>query len=429
MSWPHTQWMLGQWFSKISRIASSSKEALKTQGEKMFQPLSQFFVSLSPDVGTSTNLSFSMDQKVYHPQRKGNTEAQWGIKDLKFPDLNPGRKSAHRFLRFEIAEAASLSCLAAFGKVYDILGIPLFPLMSVYDFFVKRALDQYFYALYWPSSFILAGTPSGVTLSPEGAQHGWKSDFQIPGQICWEPFFCQELDWILTDAFYRHLTRNNKERTGVLIRAVTKGADQKLLLKYLKRQAEFKKSLGQDLLCHENEPIAGAVNEKEKECHPDHEILNQVRQKVLKGAYPLIHFKGYKDYFPKENVVHVFAMGALGSEACKASEELLKKGIYANVIIVTSPDLLLGGLAHQDGYSYLKKGLDLDFSAPVVSVHDGEPGLLDNIGSIVGGLQTALAVRKHSLCGRPSDIYTYHGMDAENIQAASLRILQQHTDL
>ena len=53
--------------------------------------------------------------------------------------------------------------------------------MTVYDFFIKRALDQYFYSLYWKSSFILGGTPSGVTLSPEGAQHGWKSDFPDTG--------------------------------------------------------------------------------------------------------------------------------------------------------------------------------------------------------------------------------------------------------
>ena len=91
-----------------------------------------------------------------------------------------------------------MSCMGSYGKLRDILGIPLIPLMTVYDFFIKRALDQYFYNLYWNASFILVGTPSGVTLSPEGAQHCWKSDIQIPNQITWEPFYCQEtrLDFI-----------------------------------------------------------------------------------------------------------------------------------------------------------------------------------------------------------------------------------------
>ena len=44
--------------------------------------------------------------------------------------------------------------------------LPFFPLMTVYDFFIKRALDQLYYNLYWGSSFVLVGTPSGVTLAP-----------------------------------------------------------------------------------------------------------------------------------------------------------------------------------------------------------------------------------------------------------------------
>ena len=47
---------------------------------------------------------------------------------------------------------------------------------------------------------MILGTPSGVTLSSEGAQHSWKSDIQIPNLITWEPFFGLEMDWILADA-------------------------------------------------------------------------------------------------------------------------------------------------------------------------------------------------------------------------------------
>ncbi len=424
MSYPHTQWMLGQWMAKMTRIANSDKKSLK-ENEHHFLPLSKLFVTLSPDVGTSTNLSFSMDNKIYQSHTPHQKEEDWKIYSKNSPHLSPHTQDHNRFFRFEITEAAAVSCLAAFGKVQDIIGVPLFPVMSIYDFFIKRALDQYFYALYWGSSFILVGTPSGITLSSEGAQHGWKSDLQIPHQICWEPYFCQELDWILTDALYRHMTSHNKNRSGVLIRAVTRGAHQKDFLRYLKMQKCFKKSLGNQKLHPQNFPIQSAVNESTIETLSEKEIYQNVRQQVLKGAYTLIDFKDYADYNNLENVVNIFAMGALGHEACTASMELLKRGIYANVIIVTSPDLLLGALGHQNQYSYLKNELSFERKAPIVSVHDGEPGLLDNVGSILGTFQETLAVRKHSLCGSTKDVYSYHQLDLKSIVQASMEVLNQ----
>ena len=419
---PHTQWMVGQWMSKMNRIATSDKKSLK-ENEKVFLPLSQLFVALSPDVGTSTNLSFNMDNKVYQSYTPHQKEEHWKIQSKHSPNLSPHTQLQNRFFRFEITEAATVSCLAAFGKTQDFIGVPLFPVMSIYDFFIKRALDQYFYALYWNSSFILVGTPSGVTLSSEGAQHGWKSDFQIPQQICWEPYFCQEVDWILTDSLYRHITGHNQNRTGVLIRAVTRGAEQKDFLRYLKMQKRFKKS---DSLLHpKGFQLSNAVDESSVETLSDTEIYQNVRKQVLQGAYTLIDFEGYADYSNQENVVNIFAMGALGTEACRASMELLKKGIYANVIMVTSPDLLLGALAHQNQYSYLNNGLSFDRDAPIVSVHDGEPGLLDNIGSLIGKPQETLAVRKHSMCGSIQDVYTYHQIDSKSIVQASLEALSR----
>ncbi len=422
MSYPHTQWMLGQWMSKMSRIALNS--GLGEQ-EKPFREVSKMFVSLSPDVGTSTNLSFNMDQKVYQTPRLSSKNSKWALEDKKSPDLQPDTKPGHRFLRFEIAESSAVSCLSAFGKIGEILGIPLFPFMTVYDFFIKRALDQYFYSLYWKSSFILGGTPSGVTLSPEGAQHGWKSDFQIPGQVVFEPYFCVEVDWILTEALHRHIKGENQDRTGVLLRAVTRGVDQKQFVHYLSRQARFKKSLGDKKLHPKNFPISSAVDESQIETLSIEKMMSVIRKDVLAGAYHLIDFKNYADYREDDNVVNIFAMGALGKEAGEASMELLKKGIYANVIIVTSPDLLLGALAHSSQYSHLRRDLDLSANAPIVSVHDGEPGLLDNIGSLLGRPQESLAVRKHSLCGKPSDIYQYHGLDPSSIMTASLKVLER----
>lgn len=443
-NYPHTQWMLGQLTAKLTRIANTPMDAAKlvknqkalTESEKVWKLPGELLVSMAPDVGTSTNLNPAMDGKIFGATVVQDYEHELDVKDEKTPDLVPGQEVSDRYLRFEIAEGNVMSCVGSFGRVRDTLGIPLLPLMTVYDFFIKRALDQYFYNLYWKSSFICVGTPSGVTLSPEGAQHGWKSDFQIPNQITWEPFFCVELDWILCDAIKRHLTYDNVGRSGVLIRGVTRGVEQKDLMKYLKKQARFKMGLAEgQSLSREEFVLEGSTVESSLETVTEAEMMGALRSEVLKGAYYLIDYRGYAGYVPGDNVVNIFAMGALGTEAILASEALLKKGIYANVIIVTSSDLLVGIQAHENNYEYLREGLGIngnlhliangDLSAelvtvagrrvPVVSVHDGEAGLLDNIGSVVGVKQISCAVRKHSKCGRPKDIYHLHGIDAEAI--------------
>ncbi|NUM57352.1 MAG: pyruvate dehydrogenase [Bdellovibrionaceae bacterium] len=447
-SYPHTQWMLGQLTAKLTRIANTSwtqKEKPLSDFEKAWKLPGELMISMAPDVGTSTNLNPAMDGKIFGAPIIVDTATDLGAKEDKTPDLVPGEEVSDRYLRFEIAEGNVMSCVGSFGKLRDILGIPLIPLMTVYDFFIKRAHDQYFYNLYWKSNFILVGTPSGVTLSPEGAQHGWKSDFQIPNQITWEPFFCIELDWILCDAIKRHLTFNNQGRNGVLIRGVTRGIEQKDLMTYLKKQARFKTASG-SLLCRSEYPLDGATNEDQLETITDSEMFSILRNEVLSGAYYLINYHQYAGYVPGENVVNIFAMGSLVTEAIKASEILLSKGIYANVVVVTSSDLLCGILAHETNYQYLKHNLGINAHLhinqkgelnsedlimlsgqriPIVSVHDGEAGLLDNLGSIVGVRQESCAVRKHSKCGRPEDIYHFHGLDSESIVEACGKVLSE----
>ncbi len=420
MSYPHTQWFLGQVTAKMARLAAASPD--KPSGENTgLKACADLVFTMSPDVGTSTNLGACMHHRVFGPEF--NKEGFLDLEDPKSPVLWTESQKNHRFLRFEIAEANSISCMAALGKLGDILGVLLLPVLTIYDFFIKRALDQFFYALYLRSGFILCGTPSGVSLSSEGAQHCWKSDFQIPGQISWEPCFLQEMDWVLADAFQRHFTQNNQDRSGVLIRATTKGMDQKLFIKCLKTQKKFKKE-GSVLLCPEGYSLNGAQEENHQASVSESEVLTHVRRDVLKGAYYLLHYTGYADYREGDNVVHILAMGACGGGAVEASRALLNQGIYANVIMVTSPDLLLGNLAYKEGYQHLKHGLALDGSlAPLVSVHDGEPGLLDNAGSVLGLHQECLAVRKHSLCGSVKDVYAYHKIDADSIKKACLKVL------
>ncbi len=451
----HTQWMWGQIAAKLVRIGVHDElsQAGKAAGKDLIEsetrwgPVADLILTMAPDVGTSTNINPAMDEKVFGPDSETNWEKKLDLKQRLRPELAPTDEAWTRHIRFEIAEANCMSAAGSFGKVGDFLGIPYLPMMTVYDFFIKRALDQLYYNLYWESGFILMGTPSGITLAAEGAQHSWKSDIQIPNLVTWEPSFAQEMDWIMCDAIRRHMEGDNQGRKGVLVRAVTQGLRQDMLILNLRKQVRFKLELpaGAELGVSSAD---GGLNEAEAPAIKDAEIFSQLRQDVLQGAYYLCNYQGYRGYNPGENVVNLFVMGALVGEAVAASEQLLQRGIYANVVVVSSPSLLLGIQALENDYQHLRQnlgiagrlhlapmteqGLDsmdtVDLAGrrvPVVSVHDGEEGLLDNIGSIVGVRQVSLGVRKFSKCGTPEQIFQYHGIDQEGIANACGQALAQ----
>ena len=175
-------------------------------------------------------------------------EAEYGAKDDKAPDVMPHADVRTGHIRFEIAEGNCMSAAGSIGKFFNYTGIPFFPAMTIYDFFIKRAHDQFYYNLYWHSAFATIGTPSGITLAPEGAQHSWKSDFQIPNCVTWEPCFAKELEWILADGLRRHFTKEDKNRESLLIRCVTKGLVQKELLDRLKKHKKFQEVSESDIL-------------------------------------------------------------------------------------------------------------------------------------------------------------------------------------
>ena len=58
-------------------------------------------------------------------------------------------------------------------------------------------------------------------------------------------------------------------------------------------------------------------------------------------------------------------------------------------------------------------------------MHDGELGLLDNIGSAAGTRQWTLGVRKFSKSGTPKDVFAYHGLNAEGIVETCGRALAE----
>ena len=453
----HTQWMWGQLAAKLVRIGSHDHAELRdaktrelSSEEVAWRPAAEFVMTMSPDVGSSTNISPTMDDRIYGAVEDDQRELakDFDLK-VKHPELLASTDAWTRHIRFEIAEANAMSAVGSFGKMGELVGLPFLPIMTVYDFFVKRALDQLYYDVYWGSEFILLGTPSGVTLSAEGAQHSWKSDIQMPNLITWEPAFALEMDWILSDAVQRQLQEDNAGRNGVFIRGVTRGIPQRAMLERVRTHAASKASPATAPLKPKGageEWGASALDEASLAPLDDSVLLARIRSACLEGGWYIADYRGYAGYEPGENVVHVFAMGSLVVEALEASDRLLERGIFANVIVVSSPELLFGILGEQSDYRHLSKGLNVtgDLHAvqssagseagllsvagrrvPVVAICDGEAGLLDNIGSIVGVKQRTLAVRKFSKCGRPKDVFAYHHLDADAIFEACGRALSE----
>ena len=83
-------------------------------------------------------------------------------------------------------------------------GQPLLPIGTLYDPFVNRALEPWSFGMYAGAQSILVGTPSGVTLAPEGGAHQSiitpSVGLEQPRCIAWEPAFGQDLEWTLLHA-------------------------------------------------------------------------------------------------------------------------------------------------------------------------------------------------------------------------------------
>ena len=86
------------------------------------------------------------------------------------------------------------------GLSFEMTGELLFPIGTLYDPFIRRGLDAFLYGLYTGGKFIIVGTPSGVTLSPEGGSHQSmitpSIGTELPELAFYEPCFGQELEWL-----------------------------------------------------------------------------------------------------------------------------------------------------------------------------------------------------------------------------------------
>jgi pyruvate dehydrogenase E1 component len=305
--------------------------------------------------------------------------------------------------------------LGQLGLAWDISQQPLLPVGTVYDPFVLRGLDAFIYGTYSGSRFVLAGTPSGITLAPEGGAHQSTMTpsvgLELPGVTFVEPAYARALDWLLCDALGR-IARGSAERRGAERRTAVPVEDGSFYFRLTTRpidQAPFdaaRARLGDTVL----------------------------RQQVLAGAYLLRDAYAaapeLKD--AAAPLVHVVASGAVLPEALAAAEELAEEGIAANVVDVTSLDRLY--LAWQ---RTLKQGVRTATApslagsirtvfaqrAPVVTVHDASSHAMSWLGSALGVPCVPLGVDEFGESGSIHDLYERHDLLPGSIVNGALAAL------
>ena len=290
---------------KLSTQAGFGKildELAKVGGE-----LADRIVTTAPDVTVSTNLgpwvnrrglfARMIERDTFSDERIPSTQ-KWSF----------GPKGQH--IELGIAEMNLMLLLAAAGLSHSLFGERLIPIGTVYDPFVVRGLDALNYACYQNARFILVGTPSGITLAPEGGAH---QSFSTPligmaqdGLASFEPAYLDELS-IIMDWAFDYIQRDGdgdpNERTwlrdemggSVYLRLTTRPLEQ---------------------IARRNDP--------------------HFAQGVIDGAYWL------REPGPNAEIVIAY-QGAVAPEAIKAAGRMMGDRRDIGVLAITSADRLNAG--------------------------------------------------------------------------------------
>ncbi|MBI4587987.1 MAG: pyruvate dehydrogenase, partial [Candidatus Rokubacteria bacterium] len=205
---------------------SSTQEAFgRVLGALTRLPIADRIVTVSADVAVTTHLAGWINRKgIYFPRGQPDFFAE-------LPQAVRWRESpAGQHIELGIAEHNLFLLLGALGLTHELSGVTLLPIGTLYDPFISRGLDALYHALYSGARFVVAATPSGVSLSPEGGAHQSVITpgigIGLPGIVYFDPAFAQEVEWILLDGLRRLL--NRQEGESLYLRLSTKPIDQRL---------------------------------------------------------------------------------------------------------------------------------------------------------------------------------------------------------
>lgn len=342
-------------------------------------------VTCSPDVASSTNLGGWI-----------NKTGVWSVEDRRdwFADdtervLTWAEQTHGQHIELGIAEVNLVGLLGELGATWSRWGERLIPIATLYDPFVSRALEPWSYGIYSGGQSIIIGTPSGVTLAPEGGAHQSVTTPSIgleqPGCIAWEPAFAQDLEWCLLAAMDQVGISGG---TSSYFRLSTRPIEQEL----------------------------AAVPS-------DDVLLERRRRQAVSGGYRL------SSHDPSVEQVTLVGVGAIMPEVIAAAESLEAQGISTGVTCLTSPDLVFRSFAAR-GSLGAPRGDDIGevlfpagSSAPLVTVLDGHPHTLSFLAGLRGDRIRCLGVSEFGESSDLPDAYRLHGIDTAAIASAALGLL------
>ena len=341
-------------------------------------------VTLSPDVSSSTNLGGWINKVGVW---SASERTDWFADDRESA-LHWREKQTGQHIELGIAETNLAGLLGELGVTWSRWGQPLLPIGVLYDPFIERALEPWSFGIYAGGQSILVGTPSGVTLAPEGGAHQSITTPSIgieqPGCVSYEPAFAIDVEWILL-ACLAQLGRPGG--TSAYLRLSTRPVDQGLA----------------------TVPTDPAARERR-------------RRQAVAGAYRLRRVP--------DPQVSIAAMGAVIPEALAAAERLDATGIPADVICVTSPGLLFRALLARQGTAdapawVLDQVFPASRATPLVTVLDGHPHALAFLANVNRVPSVTLGVTQFGQSGSIQDVYRYHGIDTDSIVRAGLDLARQ----
>jgi pyruvate dehydrogenase E1 component len=336
-------------------------------------------VTVSPDVSSSTNLGGWVNKVgVWSAAER----VDWFADDAE-TILHWREKPTGQHIELGIAETNLVGLLGELGATWSRWGEPLLPIGVLYDPFVQRALEPWSFGIYAGGQSILVGTPSGVTLAPEGGAHQSVTTpslgIEQPGCTTYEPAFAIDVEWTLLACLAR---LGKPGGSSAYLRLSTRPVDQALAAV----------------------PTDPAARERR-------------RRQVVAGGYALRRAERPR--------VTIAAMGALVTEALAAADRLELAGVPADVVCVTSPGLLFEAVRARDGQAegsgwILDQVLPASRATPLVTVLDGHPHTLAFLAGVNRVPSRTLGVTRFGQSGSLEDVYRHHGIDTDGIVRAAL---------
>jgi pyruvate dehydrogenase E1 component len=281
-----------------------------------------------------------------------------------------------------VAAANLVGLLAELGLTWARGDGPLFPIGVCGDPLVARALEPWSLGLRAGAQSILIGTPSGVTLAPDGdAQQSIVTPsvgLAQPRCVAWEPAFGQDLEWTLLAALGR---LGRPDGASAYFRLSTRPVDQALA----------------------SVPKDGPARRER-------------RRQVLSGGYPVRR----SDAAPAVTLV---GMGVVMPEVLGAADALASAGVATDVMCLTSADLAFRALRPRRHGDVLGVLLPAERAAPLVTVLDGHPHTLSFLAAVNGSPIACLGVEDFGQSGDVEDLYRHAGIDADAIVRAARELL------